>query len=326
MTESTTTTASTTTTEWTTTTESTTTTPTTTTESTTTTEATTTTTEVDTSCDPVEPSTSITSFEAEVRVNTPGFETPDANCPDVGVQRAGTIALVVAEEGNWYHANFDGAFMWVLKNNMQPIPPPVATGTIGGTITANGEAATGVQIALYEANGNPISDPAGKRGDFVSGVSTNNAGRYQFTAPVGCYVVALNAPDGYSWVGAGTIIDVGGCFEAADGSVRVDGILEEVAPPDGTISGKVDLAGAGVEGVKVDSFVTNDAGERLSFVSATTTGAAGEFSFSLPSGCYKLTFVAPDGMSFNGEMFHNSAAVCVDAGASATANATLTQP
>lgn len=85
---------------------------------------------------------------------------------------------------------------------------------------------------------------------------------------------------------------------------------------DATIGGRVrDSSGQNMSGAKVDLFTEN----RASFVEATTTGGDGRYSFSVSPGCYVMTFIAPDGTSFNGSRYQNRS-VCVSAGETSNAN------
>lgn len=91
------------------------------------------------------------------------------------------------------------------------------------------------------------------------------------------------------------------------------------------ISGRVtDVGGSGLGQVKVDMFTEN----RASFIEATVTDGAGNFSFELPSGgCRVLTFIAPDGSTFGGGGRFKNTPVCVTTGQTAGGNdATVVSP
>lgn len=84
--------------------------------------------------------------------------------------------------------------------NLQLEAPPSGQGTISVSVgyDVDRRAAASVRVELYRANAD------GSRGGFVSGASTNPGGLTAFNPTVGCYLVLVTAPSGYSFVGAGT--------------------------------------------------------------------------------------------------------------------------
>lgn len=93
--------------------------------------------------------------------------------------------------------------------------------------------------------------------------------------------------------------------------------LREPAQQAAAITGSVDDSNGGaVAGAQVDLFTEN----RAAFVGSTSTGGNGSYRFDdLAAGCYVLTFVAPDGSSFNGNRYQNRG-VCVAAGQTSGGN------
>ncbi len=68
--------------------------------------------------------------------------------------------------------------------------------------------------------------------------------------------------------------------------------------------------------VKVDLFTSDDRGRRVQFLGTTRTDSNGNYGFAVDPGCYKVTFVAPDGHVFtrtNGR-YENSRRICVSSG------------
>lgn len=75
--------------------------------------------------------------------------------------------------------------------------------------------------------------------------------------------------------------------------------------------------GAGVSGVLADLFLSNPSGERLGYLSSTSTGSSGGYQFQVNPGCYTVTFTAPQGSRFvDGSRWANVSG-CVQAGESA---------
>ena len=214
----------------------------------------------------------------------------------------------------------------VIEPASDTTEPAAQKASLTGSATDEaGQVVDGVRIALYEATSNPVDNPVGKRGEWLVGQSPDNAGAFNFSVDPGCYILAYNAPEGYSWEGGGAIVDVGTCADDAETTVRAETkFLVKTAVEDSTFGGWVLLEGVGVDGVKVDAYLATDANARDSFVKTTNTDSTGAFSFSLAEGCYTLTFEAPEGRTFtNDSNFINSPTVCIDPDTSGTADAEL---
>ncbi|MEM9653788.1 MAG: hypothetical protein AAGA65_16975, partial [Actinomycetota bacterium] len=97
------------------------------------------------------------------------------------------------------------------------------------------------------------------------------------------------------------------------------GIRMKVVPArsqSATITGRViDGDGGGWANAQVDLFSEN----RSSWLGAAFTDGSGRFTFEVNAGCYVLTYIAPDGASFNGSQYRDRT-VCVDAGQTSDGN------
>ncbi|MEM9652032.1 MAG: Calx-beta domain-containing protein [Actinomycetota bacterium] len=90
-----------------------------------------------------------------------------------------------------------------------------------------------------------------------------------------------------------------------------------------TIAGSVIVDGVGVDGVGVDLFEQTADGQRGTYLKSTSTADGGAYSFPVEvAGCFVLTFIAPDGQTFNGGQFLQ-VPVCVEEGMTATVDVEL---
>ncbi len=157
-------------------------------------------------------------------------------------------------------------------------------------------------------------DDGDGRGELVRSLTTRN-GRYAFAAVPGCYVVVVNAPDGYTFRGQPTgeqtiCIDAG--QERWVYTHIVDATVEGVIQPQSTLYS-----------TKVDIFEARADGSRGRFLNSTTSSSnVNSFSFDLRPGCYVLTFIAPEGTSFAGRRWFQPG-FCVEAGDRARVDADL---
>lgn len=86
----------------------------------------------------------------------------------------------------------------------------------------------------------------------------------------------------------------------------------------GSVAGSVTSGGQGVEGVVIDLFEQAPGGARGSWLGDTRTDAGGRFGLETGPGCFVLTFIAPDGATFDdGERWYQPS-VCVDQGETVT--------
>ncbi len=120
---------------------------------------------------------------------------------------------------------------------------------------------------------------------------------------------------------------VGGTEQRLGVDIDADGILdgdeEPLAPDPATITGAVtEVDQSVIPGVKVDLFEQAADGGRGTFLGSTTTGDDGRYGFEVEPVCHVLTFVAPDGRTFNGSRWFQPS-VCVDGGQTATVDAEL---
>jgi hypothetical protein len=122
---------------------------------------------------------------------------------------------------------------------------------------------------------------------------------------------------------SGSLPDDGGqiVLRSPDGSM-----VDTATYPLPTVSGTVtDADAAPVAGVEVDLFTQTSSGARGEFLDFTTTDTEGTFSFTVAPGCYVATFIAPEGFTFGGSPWLQSAE-CVEAGEGAEIDAALDPP
>lgn len=196
-----------------------------------------------------------------------------------------------------------------VGNGDEPPPDPVG---IDGTVTRVGGAPVAdVGVELFTALGD------GSRGSWLSSTATGADGRYRLVPPQdGCWVVTFVAAAGDRFVDGGTRwLNRFVCL--VDGRATVDATLAGDQPSPSTIDGSVVDQVGGVDGVAVDLFTSNPAGDRLGWVTSVRTDSDGSFSFTVDPGCWVLTYIAPDPARFdNGSAFLNRA-LCLDPGQSA---------
>lgn len=176
--------------------------------------------------------------------------------------------------------------------------------TVGGTVTeADGTPVEGVKADLFETAGD------GSRGQFLGTTRTGADGAFTFAVDAGCYTITVIAPDGRTfnsrrWFQPSLCVQNG---EVAD-ALRV--VVDPI--PDSSIGGTVTYDdGSAVALVKIDLFRSNGRGGRADFLTSVRTADDGTYAFDVSEGCYVLTFIAPDGTSFNGSRW-SQPTVCVD--------------
>ncbi len=172
--------------------------------------------------------------------------------------------------------------------------PVGSQGALTGSVTfVDGGPAEGVKAVLYRAAAD------GGRGAFVGPTFTGSDGVYRFDVDDGCYVIDLVALDDTSFAGR-PFRQLADCVENGATVGGLDGVLSsatELASIGGTVT---TTNGSPVAGVKIDLFRTTPNGARGQFLGFTRTGADGSFTFSVEPLCHTLTYIAPDGLTFNG--------------------------
>ncbi|MGH1491596.1 MAG: Calx-beta domain-containing protein [Acidimicrobiales bacterium] len=182
---------------------------------------------------------------------------------------------------------------------------------ITGTITdANGDPFIPAEVDQYTVG------PNGERGEFILSRANVPAGTYTIFTEPGCYFMTFIAPDGQTYNGVGFFTPPSFCVEEGDTQV-VDAQLDAIGGPDTIIGGTVLSETGGAEGVQVDLFEANADGSRGAYLDSTNTGSDGTYSFDVAAGCFVMTFVAPEGETFNGLGFFNNGG-CVEAGETVT--------
>ncbi len=191
----------------------------------------------------------------------------------------------------------------------EPDPEP---GTIAGTVTTvDGDPVAGVVIDLFDQT------DTGDRGTWLSSGSTAADGSFRAEVVDGCYVLTFIAPEPDRFVGGSRWFQPAVCVGPGEAVVGIDAVLVGGPPEPGVVGGSVvDGAGVGVGGVVVDLFVANGDGSRGRWLEAVTTGADGRFEAELVAGCYVLTFIAPEGRTFDDGQRWYQPSVCVASGES----------
>jgi hypothetical protein len=168
-----------------------------------------------------------------------------------------------------------------------PTTDPVESvaGNVG--YTSGALPGSGVKVDLFSQN----------RAAFLGTTTTDSNGDYSFQLPAsGCYVITFIAPDGQFFQSTGTRFQ-NSPFCASEGEA-VTGIGATLVDPAtaAAVTGTVDFTdGSPLVNGKVNLFTAG----RASFLGVAFTDAAGDYSFNLPGpGCYVVTFIAPDGETF----------------------------
>lgn len=165
-----------------------------------------------------------------------------------------------------------------------------ATGTIGGGVTSGGTAAAGVVVDLFAQAAD------GSRGPWLGDGTTDAAGRYSFSPDAGCYVLTLIAPanrqftNGQRWLNIPACVTAGGTTTVADATLATGTAL--------AASGTVTRAGQPVADVAVDLFTAASDGSRAAWLGQTATDPGGAYRFTVTTGCYVVTVIAPQGQQF----------------------------
>lgn len=148
---------------------------------------------------------------------------------------------------------------------------------------------SGLQIDLFEAQAD------GARGQWLRSVTTGEEGRFHIATEPGCYVLTYVAPpdrhfvlSGSPWFSRSVCLDAGSYRSVS--SVVVAGVSNEP----GHLDGQVLDDGVGVPGLHVDLFDQ----DRL-YLGTRVTGTDGRVRFEVETACYQVTFIAPEGRTFD---------------------------
>ncbi len=180
---------------------------------------------------------------------------------------------------------------------------------IGGEVSfSDGSTVAGVSIDLFEAEAND------SRGAYLTSTQTDGTGQYRFDVDPGDYILTFIAPAGETFSGSSWFQP---SVTVTDGEERLDINGELDGTPgggDSAIGGTVLFTdGAPGAQVKIDLFQAQANGSRGSFLGTVDTDASGQFRFEVAPGSYVLTFVAPDGATFDGSQWFQPE-VAVDPG------------
>lgn len=186
---------------------------------------------------------------------------------------------VAVDDGNSFQVR---SFEWLVSNT--------PTADVSGQVTdLSNDGVPGVLVDLFTEG----------RANWLASANTGADGRYQFDVNPGCYVVTFVAPNGAQF-NSGQYQSQAVCVDgqnspSVDAQLLING--NNNAP---RIEAAVNnRSGAGVGGVKIDLFQSDQNANRISYLRSTTTDQSGNYSFTLNgSGCVILTFVAPTGETF----------------------------
>ncbi len=190
------------------------------------------------------------------------------------------------------------------------VDPGGGSGSASGTVTdANGSPAGGVDIDLFVAN------PDGSRGAWLRSTATADDGGFQFTLDAGSYVLTFIAPEGQTFTNGSRWHHTPVSISSGEAVSGLDAMLTGAGNGDGGVSGIVTAEnGDPIGGIVVDLFQANADGSRGGWLQSTTTGPDGLYALTTSAGCYVLTFIAPEGLTFtNGSPWYQPSQ-CVAAG------------
>ncbi len=197
---------------------------------------------------------------------------------------------------------------------------PAQGSEIGGLVAdGDGGPVAGVKVDLFLATAD------GSRGSFLGSTTTDGQGRYRFAVDGGCYVLTMIAPQGATFSGS-RWYQPDGCVDGGQQIDDLDGLLtsDQAAATLGGVIAASD--GSPVPGAKVDLFEATADGSRGRFVGFDLASADGSYGFAAPPGCYVLTFIAPQGQTYNGSRWYQPG-VCLQADQAITDfDATLDPP
>jgi hypothetical protein len=152
---------------------------------------------------------------------------------------------------------------------------------ISGTVTANGAAASGIEVDVYNAVG------------FYAYTTTNSLGQYSINlAGPDVYTFGFFDPSGAyasGWYGASGFVPGSNAAKPVDG-----GPIDITLPPALWISGRATLAGSGAAGALVEVWLGHD-----NYLD-TQTASDGAFAVPVAPGTYTLWVSQPGGSAVGG--------------------------
>ncbi len=185
---------------------------------------------------------------------------------------------VAVDDGNSFQVR---SFEWLVSNT------PAAD--VSGQVTdLSNDGVSGVLVDLFTEG----------RANWLASTNTGADGRYQFDVNPGCYVVTFVAPNGTQFSSGqyqSNAVCVGQNSPSVDAQLLING--NNNAPRiEATVNNR---SGAGMPGIKVDLFQSDQNANRISYLRSATTDQSGNYSFTLNgAGCVIITFVAPAGETF----------------------------
>lgn len=146
-----------------------------------------------------------------------------------------------------------------------------------------------------------------------------NTGAYAFTVPSGCYVLELTPP---SSTATAVPTSRSLCLDDGQSLTNVNAIID--AGIVGSISGLVTELGQPVPEVVV-SIAARGSG-REEWQATTTTAADGSYTIQAPPGCWLVTFIAPEGQTFDNGEPERTIRQCLSAGEDSPGNDAVLRP
>lgn len=191
---------------------------------------------------------------------------------------------------------------------------PIGSARVSGRVVLsdNLDPINGIGVDLFRAG------PDGSRAEYLRSTVSGqggNPGFYSFDLNPECYVMTFytDRTDVLFNFSSESWHDEFICFSAGEVYEDFDVFVDRLN--DYSIVGQVLEGTFPVSDVSVDLFTADDSGARAGFVGTTVTNPDGNAQFLADPGCYVLTYIAPEGQTWEitGNAWLNQG-VCVEAG------------
>ena len=174
---------------------------------------------------------------------------------------------------------------------------------VSGTVTGGGAPLAGVNVSAYTA---------GACCSWVAAGVTSAAGTYSFRVPTGTYRLQFYPPQSTTYIAEWWDGAAGGATFNAGVDIPV---VADVTGRDAVLalgrrlSGTVTSGGVAVQGANASLFAGGAAATCCTWITGSSTDAAGAFSLVVPDGTYRLSFNGPSGSSLIAEWWDGGAGV-----------------